>query len=361
MLSKRVLLIFLVAMAMSLFSGCKDDKDNNNNIVYDKPDDKEDTDKPDDKNGVDKPDKDDKPTIKATNSVTKSGQTHAYAYFDDGYFSEDTGVERSFTKNDSKKIVIDNVTGLVWQNDLDASTEMMDWQSALSYCEELVLFGNRDWTLPSISELSTVINRGKNRPAIDDEFADNTAYIDGFYWTSTTSASDSDLVWAVDFRRGSLIDDVNKSSSNFVRCVTSKPLKKPSFKKDLSKEVVVDTSNGLMWQNVRKIKPRSWERAVKYCANMTFPVDGGYDDWRLPTINELSTIVDRSKRYSTLDSEFSSLNNKDIHWSSTTDSIRSIGNVNNRAWFIRLSDGVESVSKKDNEYIFRCVRDSVEE
>ena len=45
--------------------------------------------------------------------------------------------------------------------------------------------------------------------------------------------------------------------------------------------------NGLMWSNSQG--EGSWYEAMKFAANCQ---DGGFDDWRLPTIEELAVVFD---------------------------------------------------------------------
>ena len=48
--------------------------------------------------------------------------------------------------------------------------------------------------------------------------------------------------------------------------------------------VVID---GNMW-SARSLNDLEWEDAVSYCKNLT---ELGYNDWRLPTVNELRTLI----------------------------------------------------------------------
>ena len=61
---------------------------------------------------------------------------------------------------------------------------------------------------------------------------------------------------------------------------------------------VTDTNNGLMWQQ-ETIGPMTWEETLSYCEDLQL---SGYDDWRLPSINELHSIVDYSVINPSIDS-----------------------------------------------------------
>lgn len=54
---------------------------------------------------------------------------------------------------------------------------------------------------------------------------------------------------------------------------------------------VIDQSTDLMWQR-ETAGPMDWKDAISYCKNLRL---GGYDDWRLPTIEELFLLADRSR------------------------------------------------------------------
>ena len=51
--------------------------------------------------------------------------------------------------------------------------------------------------------------------------------------------------------------------------------------------VWTDPATDLTWPNVH-LEPMSWQDANTYCNDLDF---GGHDDWRLPTISELRTLV----------------------------------------------------------------------
>jgi hypothetical protein len=49
-----------------------------------------------------------------------------------------------------------------------------------------------------------------------------------------------------------------------------------------------DTTSGLLWESPRDTTNRNWDDAVAYCDGLAL---GGHDDWRLPTISELRSLI----------------------------------------------------------------------
>jgi hypothetical protein len=60
-----------------------------------------------------------------------------------------------------------------------------------------------------------------------------------------------------------------------------------------SEPVVTDVATKRMWQQSSTLEARvTWANALEHCETMTY---GGHDDWRLPSIDELLSIVDEKK------------------------------------------------------------------
>ncbi|MBA4373471.1 MAG: hypothetical protein C0402_11500 [Thermodesulfovibrio sp.] len=120
--------------------------------------------------------------------------------------------------------VLDKETGLVWQRQADGVERT--YSQALDYCTFGGLAGRRGLRLPTIEELSTLIDYsipGQGLPS-DHLFIGNS--ITSYYWSSTTHSGDpqcTDCAWVVLFANGNLFYN-NKSSIStdygpFVRCV----------------------------------------------------------------------------------------------------------------------------------------------
>jgi len=122
-------------------------------------------------------------------------------------------LQADYTRDATKNVVTDNSSGLMWQDDEVGTT--MNWATALTTCEALTLGGYSDWRLPNYNELYNLADRSRFNPAISPVF---TNVVSGYYWTSTTGASDTSGAWRVYFDNG-LDYWGNKTYSYYVRCV----------------------------------------------------------------------------------------------------------------------------------------------
>jgi len=146
-------------------------------------------------------------------SKLQTGQTTSYYANDDGDLQR--GTARSYSRDDTKEVVVDNATGLMWQDNADVKSVTKNWADAVAYCEDLTLGGYSDWRLPSVEELMSITDKGRYNPAIDPAFKNVVS--DG-YWSSSTSVSRTSGAWLVYFYDG-YDYGYYKSYSLYVRCV----------------------------------------------------------------------------------------------------------------------------------------------
>jgi hypothetical protein len=110
---------------------------------------------------------------------------------------------------------------------------------------------------------------------------------------------------------------------------------------------VIDYKTGLIWQQADDALKRVWGNASLYCAELVL---GGYEDWRLPSVDELETIVDYARFRPAIDPVFSCLS--DVYWSSSNG-----GQFSDAAWGIKFDYGSSGWFWKANYlYSVRCVR-----
>jgi hypothetical protein len=106
-------------------------------------------------------------------------------------------------------------------------------------------------------------------------------------------------------------------------------------------------SNGVVSDNGGTIKHSSWSDAISYCEILSLD---SKNDWRLPNLNELTSLVDYTKFNPSLDVIFQNPNSNG-YWSSTSPS-----NNNVTAWIVYFYYGTQTNSSKDTSNSVRCVR-----
>jgi len=142
--------------------------------------------------------------------LVDTGQTTVYATGDDASYTIDPP---SYTDNGNGTIT-DNVTGLSWQKQDDATTRT--WDAANTYCAGLSLAGT-GWRVPTRRELMSIVDYGKYSPAINSTYFTSTRG-DYYYWSSTTYARNTASAWLVDFYYGGVGVSGNKTYTFYVRC-----------------------------------------------------------------------------------------------------------------------------------------------
>lgn len=116
--------------------------------------------------------------------------------------------------------VKDAVTGLTWQRNLPemyaGCTSVCSWEKANAYCEKLELEGARDWRLPTLIELASILDDSRVMPSIDAQAFPNTP--PEMFWTSSSVANVTTQAWVLNFNIFQA-DALPKTNSQRVRCV----------------------------------------------------------------------------------------------------------------------------------------------
>jgi len=125
---------------------------------------------------------------------------------------------------------------------------------------------------------------------------------------------------------------------------------------DNGDNTVTDTKTGLMWIKQHSQlggdfakQKMTWDDAIKVCKNLEY---ADHKDWRLPTREELCSIVDLEKYDPAIDPIFTNTQN-DWYWTSTPCAWNQ-----SSAWYVNLYNGLVSNDSKDNDYYVRPVRSS---
>ncbi len=246
--------------------------------------------------------------------------------------------------------IYDSSTNLDWQNNIDNATRLKTWDEAHDYCTVSNDGGYGDWRLPNINELLSIVEVGKQDPAIDDIFLYTSS---DYYWSSTSSDTGS-YGWTINFNSISM-SYKGKTSEYYVRCVRGIP-HKPNIVK--TNRTVYDSKTNLTWQdNIdASAKLLNWEDAIDYCNNLELDAK---TSWRLPNINELLTITVATKR-DTIALDIFNNTSSNYYWSSTTRYwVDSSGyDRYDSAWTINFNSlSLYGKSKTGFKYNLRCVHD----
>lgn len=279
--------------------------------------------------------------------LTSTGQT--LSYDKDGYiiynlkkgyqfYGQDanytSGAKMSYTNNGDSTIT-DNNTGLMWQQ--IPSSKPMTWEEAKKYCEELTLGGYTDWRMPSVKELYSISNFAYGWPYIDTNFfslVQEELTKDEQYWSSNlyvgvageqkpgvsppghkmdnhsgnrmppppqdrpmpnSPQKDGKFMqkaFGVNYATGHIkayaANARGPIGGKYIRAVRGKEYGINEFK-DNNDKTITDSSTGLMWSKDDSGSGMNWEESLSYAENSEL---AGYNDWRLPNIKELQSIVD---------------------------------------------------------------------
>jgi len=112
--------------------------------------------------------------------------------------------------------VLDKETGLVWER--SASVTDFTWDEMQTKCFKAVIGGRRGWRLPTIDELTSLVDPTQIPALPSGHLFTNVFRSPSYYWSSTILESYPSGAWAVNFYDGS-VDIYNKSDFNYVRCV----------------------------------------------------------------------------------------------------------------------------------------------
>lgn len=374
---------------------------------------------------------------------------------------------------------IDPATGLIWS----AESEPINWNDAITYCENLSDRGYVDWYLPTIDELKTIVKYcEKYEPGgacgvtnscantvscpeyateclcdafFKDELEEGTCKLkfDGSWhllWSSNRQCYDSNYcsnndhyAWTlelVDLDWYELSSELIKNDHSYdghpinARCVKATlprkvncenlpenaiwntvsqitqtwneekkewlPIKTGTYNEtpsstecrficeegafwdgstcvpicgQSSKRPCKDLTTGFFWSEITESKKR-WSDSVQYCEDLT---EGGFDDWHLPTIGKLRTLMQNKTNFSECgitdtclsytdcytdacdesdenyyEIEYSKLGDEDTLWSSSE------AQLSEYKWFVNFYSGtIYYLDPKGICYV-RCVRNA---
>jgi hypothetical protein len=113
---------------------------------------------------------------------------------------------------------------------------------------------------------------------------------------------------------------------------------------------VLDNTTNLIWDAGESSKSMTWKKALEY-PKVGLAI-GGFTDWRLPTVEELFCLADRTKFNPAIDTAFFPKCKGDWYWSSTVDA----SSPGDYAWGVYFDGGFAYCYRQGYEGLVRAVR-----
>lgn len=298
----------------------------------------------------------------------------------------------------------DNLTGLVWARDGSTPTfgpcagGPMTWAEAFTYVACLNsnnYLGNADWRLPNVSELVSLVTAGQ-----PDVYAWLNAKgfigVQGnFYHSSTTDAVLATQVRIVNMVTGNVVVGAKTDSLGVMPVRGGNPstaraplpmtgqtvsyaadddgslqigiawpsprFTDPAGLTPITGDLVVDQLTGLMWPKDGLTGASStcqmsgtWQAAIDYVTCLNASTFLGYNDWRLPNVNEMTGLLNAGEADSSAWLNTQGFVNVDgnAYWTSTTDPT-----VTDNAWLIFMvgGDKVSTTKSSSGSHTFRAL------
>ena len=278
----------------------------------------------------------------------------------------------SYALSADGRTVRDNITGLTWQRSPDTNRDgKLDRSDKLTLAQARALpaklnaekFGGfDDWRLPSIKELYSLFDArgtdpsgpsnadtsalapfidtsffqfaygdtGKGERVIDSQYASSTKYVG-------KGARGFDKLFGVNFADGRIkgydlfMPGGREEKTFFVQCARGNPGYGKNDFCDNGDGTVADRATGLVWSQADSGTGMNWCDALAWVQKKNAEKFLGHDDWRLPDVKELQSIVDYTRSPDTtgsaaLDPVFhcTRITNEDgkadfpFYWSATT-------------------------------------------
>ncbi|MBQ4437603.1 DUF1566 domain-containing protein [bacterium] len=196
----------------------------------------------------------------------------------------------------SSNLVIDKNTGLTWEKSPSSST--YTWDNRDTHCKDLRetnYAGRSNWRVPNNLEFTTIVDRSGSQATTYPNFTNMPTSSSDFLWTNKEYRGDTSKALAYSPK-----DAGNrarsKTSTYKVLCVSGNEMQyavSSDFTISSDGQTVTDTRTNLVWQKEYATVSRlAWDTALSYCENLDY---AGYTDWRLPNLNELSSLHNPDK------------------------------------------------------------------
>jgi hypothetical protein len=259
-------------------------------------------------------------------------ETNGYAHFTISNV-RGSGLPHEADYEITGKLITDLVTGLVW--DGGPSSEPIGWEEAKARCAALELEGRSAFRLPGRIELVTILDFAEI-PVAASVFVDVAS---DYHFTSSRAPGLPGSAYSVYFGAGETTIGSASPGRARARCVAGEIRRVPTPQLVVGGDVVADRGTELEWER-SPAEPLGLSDAAARCNALGM---------RLPSIRELQSIVDETRREPALELEAFDAGDEWLFWSSTYRGAD--------PWHVDFTDGQTYVGRLADEALAsRCVR-----
>lgn len=275
-------------------------------------------------------------------------------------------------------VAVDHATGLIWTIDANIDGFPCTWREAFAQITELNQQqhgGYSDWRLPNRNELRSLVSYQAKNPALPAGHPFVNFFL-GWYWSSTTAAINPAYAWSVHLEgarmfygrkdQGYLFWPVRGTGNGLLPSTGQRQCfdedgkgieysgtgqdgglqlgsSWPDPRFTFTGDVVHDRLTHLFWFKHADLTgaPVDWQQALESIAQWRQKREKGNICWRLPTINELASLVDCEACLPALPAEHPFTGVQPSYWTSTTSFFET-----DWAWVLYLDKGACGVGHK---------------
>lgn len=202
--------------------------------------------------------------------------------------------------------------------------------------------------MPTRSELFSLVSHQLINPALPENHPFENVF-NGYYWTQTECSRLPDQAWYIHFGGGRVYRGM-KNGSYMVWPAAGTHVEDKSkierFQKN--RNLIYDKFTKRTWLNEKELNQGAvtWKEAINFIHTLN-KRKSGFNDWRLPNIRELDSLVDTSQHSPAFFSSFSLDPYREGYWSSTTSLYEP-----RYAWILYTKDGAIGVGFKPQADFF---------
>ncbi len=250
--------------------------------------------------------------------------------------------------------------GQTWNGDCRGDYKTFTFAGAAEAAQSNSFAGYKDWRVPNTVELNSIVERGRVSPATNAILFPRTP--EAWFWSSSPYVGSTYGAWRVNFNDGDVDYDA-RGYASAVRLVRGGQLLDSLVLNDFVDNqdgTVTHTKTGLMWKRCAEgqtfssfgcegsATPGAWAKAGTAAAAVDF---AGYRDWRLPTVGELQTLIDRQSEQPATNPELFPFTPEEKFWTGTVYAANQ-----SQVWYVGFKTGVISTASKTDTAYTRLVR-----